>query len=231
MKWIEEERIDVLAIQELRTEDVASPLDALARNYSFYFNPSRFHGTAIITREKPLNIVRKIGCERFDEEGRFLQAAFEAFIFINAYMPHGRRDKSDLPYKLEAYEILTDYLYKLLSQGCKSIILAGDFNIAHKEIDLARPKENENNTMFTKEERRQIDKIIQLGFVDAFRKVHQKNGYTWWLRGFNAKKKNIGWRIDYVFLSKQLEPLIKNAFVPNLEISDHCPVVIEISGF
>lgn len=231
LKWVEENKIDLLAVQELRTMDVAAPLSSLVKDYSFYFNPSRFHGTAIIAKEKPLNIARKIGCERFDKEGRFLQAEFEAFTFINAYMPHGGRDKSNLPYKLEAYQILIDYLHKLLSQSDKSIILAGDLNVAHKEADLARPKENEDNIMFTKEERQQIDHIVELGLIDAYRKVHSKEGYTWWLRGFNAKEKNIGWRIDYIFVSKQLEPLIKNAFVPNLEISDHCPVVVEITKF
>jgi len=106
--------------------------------------------------------------------------------------------------------------------------LAGDFNIAHKEVDLANPKENENNTMFTKEEREQISRILGLGFIDAFRKFHEKGGYTWWLRGFNAKERNIGWRIDYVFLSRQLEAYLKDASVPNLDISDHCPVVAEL---
>jgi len=146
-------------------------------------------------------------------------------------MPHGGRDKSNLPYKLEAYESLTYYLQRLLSQSSKPIILAGDFNVTHKEVDLARPKENENNIMFTKEERQQIDRIVGLGLIDAYRKVHPKNGNTWWLRGFNARAKNIGWRIDYIFISKQLEPLVKNAFVPNLEISDHCPVVVELNEF
>lgn len=161
-------------------------------------------------------------------EGRFLQLEFEEFLIINAYMPHGGRDKRNLPYKLEAYQALIKYLSSLLLKTKKPLILAGDFNVAHKEADLARPKENENNTMFTKEEREQIDKIIQLGFIDSFRKFHQKDGYTWWLRAFNSKKRNIGWRIDYVFVARQLEPFLKNAFVPNLEISDHCPAVIEI---
>jgi exodeoxyribonuclease-3 len=228
LKWIEKEKIDILAIQELRTENITKPLISLAKDYSFYFNPSKFHGTAIIARERPTKVKRKIGHERFDKEGRFLQAEYENFLFINVYMPHGRRDKLNLPYKLETYQFLINYL-SLLSQSNKPIILAGDFNVAHKEIDLARPKENENNIMFTKEEREQIARIIELGFIDAYRKIHSKDGYTWWLRGFNAKEKNIGWRIDYIFVSKEIEPLIKNAFVPNLEISDHCPVIVEIA--
>jgi exodeoxyribonuclease-3 len=228
LKWIRNEKIDILAIQELRSESVTKPLNCLAKDYNFYFNPSKFHGTAIITKEGPLKIIKKIGYERFDKEGRFLQAEYEKFLFVNVYMPHGRRDKLFLPYKLEAYQSLINYLSVLLSKSNKPIILAGDFNVAHKEIDLARPKENENNIMFTKEERKQIDRIIELGFIDAYRKIHSENGYTWWLRGFNAKERNIGWRIDYIFVLKQFEPLIKNAFVPNLKISDHCPVVVEL---
>ncbi len=225
IEWIKNSEIDILAIQELRTLNVIKPFQLM--NYFSVFNPSKFHGTAIISRNKPIKIIKKIGHRRFDDEGRFIQLEFDKFIFINLYMPHGRRDKTDLPYKIEIYNCLIEYLSKLL-QGKKPIILAGDFNIAHKEVDLANPKENENNTMFTQEERKQIDRIVKLGFVDTFRKFHQKNGYTWWLRAFNSKERNIGWRIDYIFVSRQLEPFLLNSFVPNLNISDHCPVITEI---
>ena len=222
LKWMIKEKIDVLGVQELRTKNITRPLNSLIKDYNFYFNLSKFHGTAIISKEEPLKITKKIGYERFDKEGRFMQAEYQNFLFINAYMPHGRRDKLFLPYKLEAYRILINYLSVLLSQSNKPIIFLGDFNIAHKESDLARPKENENNIMFTREE---------LGFIDAYRKVHSKNGYTWWLRGFNAKERNVGWRIDYIFVSKHFEPLIKNIFVPDLKISDHCSVVLEIEKY
>jgi len=226
LKWIRESEIDILAVQELRTEKITKPL--LMEKYNFYFNPSKFHGTAIITEKEPIRINKQLGHKRFDREKRFLQLEFEEFVFINSYMPHGGRDKRHLSYKLEAYQVLIEHLNNLLSKARKPIILAGDFNVAHKEVDLARPKENETNIMFTKEEREQIDKIIQLGFIDSFRKFHQEEGYTWWLRAFDSKKRNIGWRIDYVFVSKELEPFLKNALVANLEISDHCPVIIEI---
>jgi exodeoxyribonuclease-3 len=227
LRWIRELEIDVVAVQELRTEKIIKPLE-LMEKYKFYFNPSKFHGTSIITVKEPLRINKQLGYKRFDREGRFLQLEFEEFVFINSYMPHGGRDKSQLSYKLEAYKVLIKHLTGLLSEARKPIILAGDFNVAHKEVDLARSKENETNIMFTKEEREQIDKIIQLGFIDSFRKFHQKEGYTWWLRAFDSKKRNIGWRIDYVFVSKELERFLKNVFVSDLEISDHCPVVIEM---
>ncbi|MEM5879598.1 MAG: exodeoxyribonuclease III [Candidatus Aenigmatarchaeota archaeon] len=223
LKWIKDSGIDVLAIQELRSEKIIKPLELM--NYFCFFNPSKFQGTAIISREEPITITKKLGYKRFDNEGRFIQTEFDKFIFINVYMPHGRRDKKDLPYKLEAYEFLVDHLFKLLE---KPVIVVGDFNIAHKEVDLARPKENEESIMFTKEERKKINEIIDLGFIDAFRKFHEKDGYTWWLRRFDAKKRNIGWRIDYVFVTKQLEPYLRNAFVFNSEISDHSPVIVEI---
>jgi len=223
--WIKSLDIDILAVQELRTLSITKPLELM--NYFSIFNPSKFHGTAIVSKRRPTRITKEIGHKRFDSEGRFIQLEFKDFIFINAYMPHGKRDKTDLPYKLEVYNLLIRYLSKLL-RNKKRVILVGDFNIAHKEIDLANPKENKENVMFTKREREQIDKIIELGFIDTLRKFHQKNGYTWWLRAFNSKERNIGWRIDYIFASKQLEPFLKNSFIPNLDISDHCPVVTEL---
>jgi len=225
LKWFKSADIDILAIQELRTEKVIKPLELM--NCFSVFNPSKFQGTAVISKKEPISVCKKLGHKRFDSEGRFLQLEFENFIFINAYMPHGRRDKKDLPYKLDAYNFLIKYLSRLLQNG-KPVVLAGDFNIAHKEVDLANPRENENNTMFTKEEREQISRILELGFIDAFRKFHEKGGYTWWPRGFDAKERNIGWRIDYMFLSRQLEAYLKDASVPNLDISDHCPVIIEL---
>lgn len=223
LEWIRESRIDILAIQELRTTKIMKPL--FDYGYHFYFNPSKFHGTALLTKEKPLKLSRKLGFDKFDKEGRFIHADFGDFIFINAYMPHGGRKKQNLPYKLKTYAALIELLRKIK----KPTILAGDFNVAHTEVDLARPKENENNIMFTREERKQIDRIVQLGFVDALRKFHPKKSYTWWLRAFNSKERDIGWRIDYIFISKQFEPFLKDAFVPKaIEISDHCPVIVEL---
>lgn len=227
IKWIKESNVDVLALQELRTFKITKPLELA--NYFCFFNPSKFQGTAIISKEKPIRIIKEIGHQKLEKEGRFIQANFEKFIFINAYLPHGGRDKKELPYKLEVYDALIEYLSNLLSGNKKPIILAGDFNVAHKEVDLARPKENENNIMFTRKEREKIDKIIKLDFLDTFRKFHQHGGYTWWLRGFNAKERNIGWRIDYIFVSKNLNSVLENSFVLNLKISDHCPIITEIS--
>ena len=128
---------------------------------------------------------------------------------------------------IEIEQVAVDYLKKIKN---RNIILAGDFNIAHKEIDLERPKQNQNNTMFTPEERKQIDKIIKLGFIDTLRKFHKEKGnYTWWPYFNRARERNLGWRIDYIFISKTLIPKIKNAFILKKTTgSDHCPIRIDI---
>jgi exodeoxyribonuclease-3 len=136
--------------------------------------------------------------------------------------------KENLDYKLKVYEKFLEYLKERKNEN---LILAGDFNIAHTEIDLARPKENESNTMFTLKEREQIEKLIKLGFVDTFRQFHREGGnYTWWQYGFDTRKRNLGWRIDYIFVSKSLTPKLKNAFIlKEVEGSDHCPIGIEVN--
>lgn len=230
LKWFASSSIDILAVQELRSTKISKPLELFS--YSCVFNPSKFQGTCVISRVKPLSKPKlSIGMERFDKEGRFIQLEYEEFTFINVYMPHGRRDKKDLPYKLEAYDRLVSYLSSLIERREKPIILVGDFNVAFTKDDLAFAEENENNVMFTPEERKQIGRIISLGFVDAYRKVHRgKGGYTWWPRAKGFKERDLGWRIDYVFLTPELEDSIAGISVDkSVEISDHCPLVVELS--
>ncbi len=204
------------------------PLEFLLSGYELYINPARFHGTAILTKIHPLKVTKEIGHKKFDSEGRFIRLDFDNFILINTYMPHGGRFKERLEYKLKSYEFLLGYLNNAKN---KKIVICGDFNIAHKPIDLARPEQNVNNTMFTMEERKMIDRLLDLGFIDSFRKFNQSSGhYTWWLRGYEARERNVGWRIDYIFISKNLENKLKNAFIlSEVEGSDHCPVGVEIS--
>jgi len=219
---------DIICLQEIKSEKPSVPLDFLLSGYRSYTNPARFHGTMILTKLKPVRIIKQIGHHKLDSEGRFLRIDFSSFILINVYLPHGGRFKEKIDYKLEAYDLLLDYLEKIKGEN---IVLAGDFNVAHKPVDLARPKENINHTMFTSEEREKLDRLIKLGFVDTFRKFCKSSGYyTWWSRAYNAKELNIGWRIDYIFVSKNLEDKLENAFIlREIEGSDHCPVGIEIS--
>jgi len=155
-----------------------------------------------------------------------LEVKFADFTLFNLYIPHGGRQKENLTYKLEVYKKLFEKLRNLKD---KNVILIGDFNVAHAEIDLARPKQNQNNIMFSEVERKQIDGIIDLGIVDSFRMFNGESGnYTWWPYAFNARERNMGWRIDYVFVSKDLSSGIKEANIySDVCFSDHCPIGVE----
>jgi len=231
LNWFRESDFDVVCLQEVRVEKEQLPEELRRpKHYCSFFNPALkpgYAGVAVYTKTEPLEVKNKIGLKRFDQEGRILYLEYSDFVLINLYLPHGGRQKENLFYKLEVYVNLFDYLKKIKS---KNIVLAGDFNVAHQQIDLARPKQNKNNIMFTIEEREQIDKIIKLGFVDSFRKFHSKGGhYTWWPYAFNARERNLGWRIDYIFTSKSLTLKLKNAFIlSKVQGSDHCPIGIEI---
>jgi len=231
-EWLEKIRADIVCLQEIKTqEDQISQQNLFTPlTYQFYANyavKKGYSGVAVFTKKQPLKIKKNLGLERFDSEGRLLYLEYPDFTLINLYVPHGGRQKENLEYKLEGYDYLIKYLKSFKD---KNIIVAGDFNVAHQEIDLARPKENQKNTMFTSEERKQLDKIIKLGFVDSFRQFHQGAGhYTWWPYMANARQRNLGWRIDYIFISKALAPKLKNAFIlKDVAGSDHCPIGIEI---
>lgn len=231
LKWLKESQADIVCLQEIKIQ-IGQLLPGLIgpKDYYVYFNSATkpgYSGVAIYTKQKPLVIEKRMGMERFDQEGRMLKLEYPDFTLINLYLPHGGRGKENLDYKLEVYNCLLNYLKNLQNE---KLILVGDFNIAHQEIDLARPKQNQNNIMFTPEERKQIDRIIELGFADTFRKFNKQAGhYTWWPYIANARERNLGWRIDYAFASKTLTPKLQNAFILNeVTGSDHCPIGIEI---
>lgn len=239
LDWLGKEDFDIVCLQEIKIQKEQLSFDFLEPvGYKAIFNSAErpgYSGVAVYTKIVPEKIERKLGLSRFDKEGRMLKLEFGDFTLINVYIPHGARDKRNLDYKLEVYRELNDMLkgsFGKLRTGLrnKRLILVGDFNVAHKAIDLARPENNKNNIMFTVEERKQIGNIINLGFVDTFREFNKEGRhYTWWPYRVDARKRNLGWRIDYLFVSGKLIPLLKNAFVLNeIEGSDHCPVGIEI---
>lgn len=231
LEWLEETDADIVCLQETKAQETQLPFDLIKPEnyYSFFASAQRkgYSGVAVYSREKPLLVKRKLGIDRFDNEGRILQLEYYNFTLINLYIPHGDRQKKHLNYKLEVYDHLLKHLEKIKN---KKVVLIGDFNIAHKEIDLARPKQNRNNIMFTAQEREQINRLIKLGFVDSFRKFHKEGGnYTWWPYFANARQRNLGWRIDYAFVSKKLGAKLKNAFIlPKTKGSDHCPIGVKI---
>jgi len=231
LKWLGKTDADIICLQEIKAQEEQLPSELLKpKRYYSYFNFAKkkgYSGVAVYAKQKPLVVENKLGIKRFDEEGRILKLKYPNFILVNLYFPHGGRQKENLDYKIEVYNHFIKHLKQIRN---KNLILIGDFNIAHNEIDLARPRENKNNIMFTLAERQQIDKIVGLGFIDAFRKFHKEKGcYTWWPYFANARERNLGWRIDYSFVSKTLTLRLKNAFILNKVMgSDHCPIGIEI---
>ena len=233
LTWFKKEKADIVCLQEAKAhldqipEELKKPV-----GYEAYFNLAQrrgYSGVVVYAKEKPKKVETKLGLRRFDEEGRMLRLEFSKFTLINFYIPFGGRSKENLPYKLNVYKRLLKYFAK---EKNKKLLILGDFNIAHKEIDLARPKQNKNNIMFTPEERKQIDRLIELGFTDTFRKLHKGGGhYSWWSYFANARARNLGWRIDYVFTTKTLTPHLTDAFILNKVVgSDHCPVGVRIKN-
>jgi exodeoxyribonuclease III len=222
----------ILCLQEIKAKEEQFPENLLAiPGYHLTVNSAQkpgYAGVAVFSKEKPRSVVTKIGYERFDSEGRILLCEFKEFTLLNLYLPHGGRQKENLEYKLEVYKKILKLLGELKD---KPVVVCGDFNIAHTELDLARPKGNQNNIMFTPEERSQLDKVEALGYVDSLRMFHPEGElYSWWPYAFDARKRNIGWRIDYLFVSPPLVAKLKDGFVrPDIMGSDHGPVGIELN--
>ena len=236
LEWFAEEQPDVLCIQETKAHEVQMPT-ALKQveGYSAWFTtPERkgYSGVGLYTREGhgPRSVSYGLGVERFDSEGRTVVADFDDFVFLGIYFPNGKRSPERLRYKMEFYDAFLDYVDNLREQG-RNVVVCGDVNTAHKEIDLARPKENEKISGFLPEERAWMDTFIDHGYVDTFRRFNQEPGnYSYWDQMTRARDRNVGWRIDYFFTDSDFASNLTDGFIlPNVMGSDHCPVGIEIS--
>ena len=233
LNWFSIEQPDILCIQETKAMKEQLPDDLINVNgYNSFFSSAEkkgYSGTATYTNVQPAKVANGIGIKKFDSEGRFLITEFDEFVLFNIYFPNGKARAERLQYKMDFYEAFLKHLKKLLKQG-KKIVICGDVNTAHKEIDLARPKPNEKVSGFLPEERAWIDKLLEVGFVDTLRVYNQKpEQYTWWDMMTRARDRNVGWRIDYFFISDNLKDNLKNAFIlPEVMGSDHCPVGIEL---
>ena len=230
--FVKKESPDILCLQEIKARTEQIPIMSYMTNYLSYYNSADklgYSGVAVFCKEKPLDVDNKIGLAEFDKEGRVLKLKFKKFTLYNFYFVNGGKSQESFELKLKAYDYLTAYLKKELDRGEK-IILMGDFNVAHTELDIARAKANEKNIGFTEEERQKITNLLEAGFVDSFRVFNKDGGhYTWWRPFANARVNNVGWRIDYVFISKNLKQNLKTAFIlPKVLGSDHCPVGVEI---
>jgi len=230
LDYLDAEKPDVLCLQEIK----AGPNDVEQLwpvAYTTYWNTAAkkgYAGTAIFTRTRPLNVTGGIGIAGHDTEGRVLTAEFADFFLVNVYVPNSQRELTRLAYRQQWDRDFRRYLKKL--ERRKPVIFCGDLNVAHTEIDLANPKANVQNHGFTPEERAGFRALVKAGFLDTFREFEPGGGhYTWWSPITDARKRNIGWRIDYFLISAALRPRLRRAFIrADVMGSDHCPVGIEI---
>ena len=230
-EWLHDNPSDVVCLQEIKAkeEQIDSNLFELM-GYQCIWNPAErpgYSGTVTLYKTKPLYNSRGMGIQRFDSEGRIIQSSFPEFELFNVYFPNGGESLERVPYKLDFYDNLLNYCKKLMVSG-KEIIITGDFNTAHKEIDLKNAKANQKNTGFLPEEREWVDRYLDNGFIDIFRRRYPEEiKYTWWTYRFNARKNNVGWRIDYFLITEGLLNRTKDV-VTHTDImgSDHCPVTL-----
>lgn len=224
---------DVLCLQEIKaTPDKVAPHIRHYPGYHIYWKPAErkgYSGVVTYSKTKPLDVKTGFGIEKFDSEGRILITTFKKFTLFNIYFPNGKRDSERLDYKLKFYDTFLDYADELKLKNT-NIVVCGDFNTAHKEVDIARPKENQRISGFLPVERAWMDRLVDHGYVDTFRYFNKEpNQYTWWDTFTKARERNVGWRIDYFFVNKEFMPCVKKAFImPNVMDSDHCPVGIEL---
>ena len=221
---------DIFCIQETKMQEGQIELD-LQGYYQYYNYAERkgYSGTAIFTKKEPLKVSYGIGIEEHDKEGRVITLEFDKFYMVNCYTPNSGRELARLEYRMTWEDEFKKYLIKLDKQ--KPVIICGDLNVAHTEIDLKNPKSNRKNAGFTDEERTKIEELLNSGFTDSFRKMYpdKEGAYTWWSYMFNARANNAGWRIDYFLVSDRISKNIKDAYIySEIMGSDHCPVGLEI---
>lgn len=231
--WVAEFKPDILCLQEIKAKIDQIDVDVFTNlGYQTILNPAErpgYSGTATIFTKTPDEIKMGLGVERFDYEGRVIQFTYPEFELFNIYFPNGGEENKRVSFKLDFYEQLLINCEKLMAEG-KEIIITGDFNTAHKEIDLKNPKANEKNTGFLPEERVWIDHFLNKGFIDVFRHLYpEKVVYTWWTYRFNARKNNVGWRLDYFLVTKGIRDKTMDIIThSDVMGSDHCPVTIEL---
>lgn len=227
--FIANEKPDIFCLQETKATPEEVVVPAALANYNAFWNIAEkkgYSGTAIFTKTKPAAVTLGLGVAEHDREGRVITAEYADFFLVNVYVPNSKRELTRLPYRQQWDRDFLAYLKKL--ERKKPVIWCGDLNVAHTEIDLARPKDNVKNHGFTPEERAGFDAFVKAGFVDTFREFEKAGGhYTWWSVMGTARARNIGWRIDYFLCSEALRGRLKSATIyPHITGSDHCPVGI-----
>lgn len=228
-EYFKQAQADIFCIQETKCQPDQIELEF--NEYHSYWNSAKkkgYSGTAIFTKIEPKQVKYGIGIEEHDQEGRIITLEFENFYLINNYTPNSKRELERLEYRQQWEDEIRKYLSKLNKK--KPVIMCGDLNVAHEEIDLKNPKTNRRNAGFTDEERGKITELLNANFVDSFRFIYpEKIAYTWWSYMANARAKDVGWRIDYFIVSEDIKQSIKDAYIyKDIMGSDHCPVGLEL---
>jgi len=229
--FFQKQQADIFCIQETKCQPEQIELEL--KGYKSYWNSAEkkgYSGTAIFTKKEPIAITYGIGIEEHDKEGRIITLETENFYLVNNYTPNAKRELERLEYRQTWEDAIRKYLVKL--KQTKPVIMCGDLNVAHTEIDLKNPKTNRGNAGFTDEERQKMTQLLEAGFIDSFRYLYpeQKEAYSWWSYMRKAREKNIGWRIDYFLVSEDIQEKIQEAKIyPEIMGSDHCPVGLELN--
>jgi len=233
MNWFKSQNPDILCLQEIKSTKEQVKGDILeTEDYNAYWNSAErpgYSGVITFSRESPIDIQFGLGIDRFDKEGRLIKTKFTDFTLINVYFPNGKMSAERLKFKLDYYDAFLEFSENLKKNG-EELIITGDFNTAHKEIDLANPKENEKYSGFLPIEREWIDKFVSYGYIDTFRHFHpDPEQYTWWTYRFKARERNIGWRIDYFFVTEGLIDKVQDSTIlKDVYGSDHAPILLRL---
>lgn len=228
--FFKEADADIFCVQETKLQE--GQIDFVPEGYECYWNYAEkkgYSGTAVFTKQHPLKVWNGIGMEEHDQEGRVITLEFEDFFFVTVYTPNSQSELKRLDYRMKWEDDFREYLQELDKE--KPVIMTGDLNVAHEEIDLKNPKTNKKNAGFTQEERDKFTELLNAGFVDSFRYLNPElaGAYTWWSYRFKAREKDAGWRIDYFVVSERWKEKIKDALIYKTVMgSDHCPIGLEI---
>lgn len=231
--FIDQAKADLICLQEIKVNpDVLKEPLKHPLGYHSFWNPAEklgYSGVAVYSRTEPLDVIKGIGHKVADTEGRVITLEFKDFVLVNSYFPNSQRDHARLPYKLEFCKQMRRHLDGYKKKG-KHVVICGDFNIAHKEIDLKNPKTNTKNAGFLPEERAWMEDLLANGYVDTFREFEKEGGhYTWWSYRPGVREKNIGWRLDYFVANEEHRDRLKaSSHLCDVKGSDHCPVLLTL---
>ena len=233
MEWFKDKSPDVLCLQEIKSsKDQLKGAIVEVEGYHAHWNSAQkpgYSGVVTLSKEEPLDVQFGMGIERFDTEGRLIRTKYQDFTLLNVYFPNGKMSDDRLKFKLDYYDTFLQFIEVLRKQG-EELIITGDFNTAHKEIDLANPKENEKYSGFLPIEREWMDNFESYGYIDTFRYFHPEGEqYTWWTYRFKARERNIGWRIDYFFVTEGLINKVQDSIIlKDVYGSDHAPILLRL---